>query len=170
MRASFTFAAILFLICSSTVVAGPDSASKLDATPYSSPQKVVFDANFANPSDIKAALNTVKAHIRTLKEFGNPSYQIVIVAHGNEINALSRLNRARFPDMYDSLKEVTDLGVAIHICRGAAKVRGYGPDDFYDLVTVVPLAPTDIAKLEAEGYAYIGMQLQPRVGRDDLAK
>jgi hypothetical protein len=160
----------LSLMTSSAAVAGPDDPSSLDRTPYTAPQKVVFDANFANPGDMKAALTTVKAHIRTLKEYGNPSVQIVVVAHGNEINALARHNRAGFPDMYESLKEVTDQGVRIHICSGAARLRGYGPEDFYDLVSVVPLAPTDLAKLQSEGYSYISLSLFPRVTRSDLAK
>jgi intracellular sulfur oxidation DsrE/DsrF family protein len=170
MRRLLIAPVVLALLAPLEAFAGPDSPSQFDATPYTAPQKVIYDVNLANPSDIKAALNTVKVHIRTLKEFGNPPFKIVIVAHGNEINALSRLNKTSFPDMYNAVKEVTDLGVAIHICRGAAKIRGYNPDDFYDLVTVVPLAPADIAKLQGEGYSYINVNLLPRITHDDLKK
>lgn len=170
MKTLFISVLVLSLSSPLAATAGPDSPSKFDTTPYSAAQKVVYDINFANPTDIMAALNTVKAHIRTLKEYGDPKFNIVMVAHGNEVHALSRLNRRVYPDVYAALKEVTDMGVALHICNGAAKARGYKPDEFYDLITVVPIALTDLAKLEGEGYSYINLNLFPRIMRDDLVK
>jgi uncharacterized protein len=170
MRVPSSVVLVLSLLCTGPATAGPEDSSRFDATPYSAAQKVVYDVNFANPSDLKAALNTVKAHIRTLREFGNPQFSIVMVAHGNEVHALSRLNRAAFPDIYAALKELTDQGAAVHICNGAAAARGYKPDQFYDLATVVPIALTDIARLEGEGYSYINLNLFSRMTRDELVQ
>lgn len=170
MRTLFIAVLVLSLSSPLAATAGPDSPSKFDTTPYHAVQKVVYDINLANPTDIVAAFNTIKAHIKTLKEYGDPKFNIVMVAHGNEIHTLSRLNRAVYPDMYTALKEVTDMGVAVHICNGAARARGYKPDEFYDLTTVVPIALTDLAKLESEGYSYINLNLFPRITRDDLVK
>ena len=160
------------LICSSLLPgisqAGPNDVSRLDVTPYSAPQKAVYDFEFANSGDLRAALNNVKVHVKTLQELGNPPFKIVLVLHGNELNAVSRLNQKLFPDVYGKLKEISEMGVQIHVCAAAAKVRGYQPDDFYDVVTVVPAALTDIAKLEGEGYSYIKLALPVRVTRTDL--
>ncbi|MTJ80500.1 MAG: hypothetical protein F8N37_05715 [Telmatospirillum sp.] len=161
----------LSLIVTSAAMAGPEDPSSAEGTAYTAPQKVVFDAVYDNPGDMKAVLATVSAHIRALKEHGNPPVEIVVVSHGNELNGLARANRTRFPDMYDAVRQVTGQGVRIHICGGAARLRGYGPADFYDFVTVVPVAPTDLAKLEGEGYAYVRLgSSAPRITRDDLAK
>lgn len=81
---------------------------------------------------------------------------------------LSRLNRAAFPDIYDRLKTLTEQGVSIHVCRNAANFRGYKPGDFYDLITVVPAAMTDLAKLQAKGYSYISGDIINRTKRPEF--
>lgn len=150
--------------------AGPDSPSKFDATPYKA-QKALYDFNFAKPGDAGFAFNYVKNHIQALKQYGDfRNSRLVIVAHGNELHAFSRLNRALYPAMYDSLKELADLGVTIHVCGNAARARGYKPEDFYDVITVVPAAVIDIAKWQNEGYSYMYAEWFPRLTRDELSK
>ena len=77
---------------------------------------------------------------------------------------LSRRNQAAYPDAYEQLKELTDQGVEVRVCRNAARFRGYQPDDFYDLVTVVPAAMTELARWQAKGYAYISGDVIQRPG------
>lgn len=94
----------------------------------------------------------------------------MIVAHGNELHAFSRLNRAAYPDMYEELKALKDAGVTIRVCSNAARSRGYKPDEFYDVITVVPAAVIDLAKWQNEGYSYMYAESFPRLTREELVK
>lgn len=150
--------------------AGPQDPSKFDGTPYK-PQKAMYDFNFAKPGDAKIAFGYIRNHLKAIQQFGDPkNSHIVIVAHGNELHSFSHLNRAAFPDMYAALKELTDAGVTIHVCSNAARSRGYKPDEFYDLITVVPAAVIDIAKWQNEGYSYMYAEWFPRLTREELIK
>jgi len=151
-------------------VAGPNDPSKFDATPYK-PQKALYDFNFARPLDGKAAFGYVKNHLAALKQYGDlKNSHVVIVAHGNELHAFSRLNRDAYPGMYEALKELADAGVSIRVCSNAARSRGYKPDEFYDVVTVVPAAVSELAKYQNEGYSYMYAEMFPRLTREELVK
>ncbi|MER2538925.1 MAG: DsrE family protein [Azonexus sp.] len=129
--------------------------SKFDDSPLGV-QKAVYQFNLEKPEDLYQALGYLNNHLNGLKEFGTlKGSHIVMVAHGNELHMLSRLNRAAYPDIYDRLKALGDQGVSFRVCRNAANFRGYKPGDFYDLVTVVPAAMTDLAKWQQKGYTYI---------------
>jgi hypothetical protein len=54
------------------------------------------------------------------------------------------------------------------VCRNAASFRGYKPQDFYDLVTVVPAGVIDLAKWQAQGYAYISGDVIQRSKRNEF--
>ncbi len=161
----------LFLLSACVVThsfAGPDDPSKFDPTPYKA-QKALYDFNMAKPTDALAAFGYIKNHIKAMKEYGDyKNSHIVLVAHGNELHAFSRLNRAAYPDMYNQLKELADLGVSIRICANAARSRGYKPDEFYEMATVVPAAVIEIAKWQNEGYSYMYAEAFPRLTRDAL--
>jgi intracellular sulfur oxidation DsrE/DsrF family protein len=158
------------LVLSSTALAGPSDPSRFDSTPYKA-QKALYDFNFAKPGDAKSAFAYVTNHLKAIKEYGEPaSSHLVIVAHGNELHAFSRLNRAAYPDMYDALKSLRDAGVTIHVCANAARSRGYKPDEFYDVITVVPAAVIDIAKWQGDGYSYMYAEWFPRLTREEIIK
>ncbi len=162
--------AALASLLAQPVLAGPNDPSKFDATPYKA-QKALYDFNFANPTDAKQAFGYVKNHLQAIKEYGQPrTSHIVIVAHGNELHAFSRLNRAAYPDMYDELKALKEAGVSIQVCSNAARARGYKPDEFYDVITVVPAAVIDIAKWQNEGYSYMYAEWFPRLTREEVVK
>lgn len=150
--------------------AGPDDPSRFDDSPLGA-QKAVYQFNLDRPEDLYQALGYINNHLNGLKEFGDIKHShIVVVAHGNELHMLSRLNRAAYPDLYERLKALTDQGVSLRVCRNAANFRGYKPGDFYDLVTVVPAAMTDIAKWQAKGYSYISGSVINRTKRADFLK
>ncbi len=53
----------------------------------------------------------VRNHLQAIKQYGQSSGSpIVIVAHGNQLDAFSRLNRAAYPDMHERLKALRDAG------------------------------------------------------------
>lgn len=165
-----TIIAVISLICYALVWAGPDDPSTFDGSALGA-QKVVYQFNLERPEDMYQALGYINNHLNGLKEFGDlKNSHIVVVAHGNELHMLSRLNRTAYPDFYDRLKALTDQGVTFRVCRNAANFRGYKPGDFYDLVTVVPAAMTDLAKWQRQGYSYISGAVINRTKRTDFLK
>lgn len=170
MRLASIFVLVTTILLPFSAVAGPDDPSKFDGTPYK-PQKALYDFNFANPTEGKVAFGYIRAHLRALKEFGDSkNSHIVIVSHGNELHSFSRLNRGLYPDIYGILKQLTEMGVSIRVCRNAAKSRGYKPEEFYDVITVVPAAVIEITKLQNQGYSYMFAGWYPRLTRDKLLK
>lgn len=162
-------AAILGALIHGTGIASAGSAdpSKFEPVQYEA-QKVLYDWNYATPHEGLRALGYIKNHIKAMEEFGDlENSDFVIVAHGNDLHAFSRLNSEAFPDAYNQLKELSDMGVKIHVCRNAARGRGYEPDEFYDMITVVPAAVIDIAKYQNMGYSYMYPALHPRMTRED---
>ncbi|MBT9519680.1 MAG: DsrE family protein [Dechloromonas sp.] len=156
------------LLCATVAWAGPDTPSKFDDSPLGV-QKTVYQFNFEKPEDMYQALGYINNQLNGLKEFGDiKQSHIVVVAHGNELHMLSRLNRAAYPDIYDRLKALTDQGVTLRVCRNAANFRGYKPGDFYDLVTVVPAAMTDLAMWQKKGYSYISGSVINRSKRSEF--
>ena len=170
MHRALVILAAGLMVATTPVFAGPTDPSTFDATPYKS-QKALYDFNFAKPTDALPAFGYVTNHLAAIKQYGQPATsRIVIVAHGNELHAFSRLNRAAYPQMYDELKALKDAGVTIHVCANAARARGYKPDEFYDVITVVPAAVIDIAKWQNEGYSYMYAGWFPRLTREEVVK
>jgi intracellular sulfur oxidation DsrE/DsrF family protein len=129
MKAVRNAMAAIALLAAGYATAGPDDPSAFDGSKYAT-QKAVYDFNFETPEDLKTALGTVGNHLKAIREFGDPQgSRIVIVAHGNEIHALSRLNRAAFPEVYNTLKELAAAGVKVTLCRNAGTARGYKVGD-----------------------------------------
>lgn len=148
------------------VFAGSSEPSKFDASPLGA-QRAVYQFNYEKPEDMLQGLGYINNHLKALKEFGVPGQShLVIVAHGNELHMLSRLNRAAYPEIYDELKSLVDQGVTFQVCRNAANFRGYKPGDFYDLVSVVPAAMTAITQWQSKGYAYVSGQVIRRTKRE----
>jgi len=162
---------LLALLGSTTLGwAGPTDPQLFDPTPLGA-QHAVYQFNFENPIDLEQGLGYLNNHLKALKQYGDVAgSKLVVVAHGNELHMLSRQNRSRYPDIYDALKALADQGVLFRVCRNAANYRGYGPGDFYDVVTVVPSAVTELVKWQAQGYAYISGQVIHRTRRSDLPK
>ena len=169
MKLAVSIMTAMAILWSAYAIAGADDPSAFDGRKYGA-QKAVYDFNFENPEDLRGAFGTVRNHLKAIREFGDAqNSRIVIVAHGNEVHALSRLNRAAFPEVYDTLKELAGAGVKVTLCRNAAIARGYRVEDFYDLVTVVPSAVIEIPKWENDGYAYIYLNAYPRMQREEVA-
>ena len=163
-------AALTFMFATAAALAGPADPSRFEATPYKA-QKALYDFNFAKPNDALGAFAYVKNHLLAIEDYGDPkNSRVVIVAHGNELHAFSRLNRAAYPGMYEELKALKEAGVTIRVCSNAARSRGYQPDEFYDVITVVPAAVIDIAKWQNEGFSYMYAEWFPRLTREEIVK
>ncbi|MCO6388534.1 DsrE family protein [Aliihoeflea sp. 40Bstr573] len=166
--AAMVLAISLVGFVSTSAMAGPEDPSSFDPVQYEA-QKVLYDWNYDKPEDGIRALGFIRNHLKAMDEYGDrENSKVVMVAHGNELHAFSRLNRDAYPEAYDALKEMADAGVEIHVCANAARGRGYAPEDFYDVITVVPAAVIDIAKYQIEGYSYMYPQLTSKMTRDDV--
>ncbi len=170
MQRSLLVLFLAFHLISGRAIAGPEDHSRFDGTPYAA-QNALYDFNFAKPEDALPAFAYINNHLKAIKDFGKPeASHIVIVAHGNELHAFSRHNRAAYPGMYEALKALSDAGVQIKVCRNAAKGRGYGSEDFYDVITVVPAAVIEIAKWQNLGYSYMYAGWFPRITREEIMR
>lgn len=158
--------ALLFAV--GTAFAGPDDPSRFDDTNLGA-QHAVYQFNYERPEDLMQGLGYLNNHLKALKDYGDVKHShLVIVAYGNELHLLSRLNRAAYPDAYEKLKALTDQGVTIRVCSNAARFRGYKAEDFYDVVTVVPAAMTELAKWQGKGYATISGDVIKRTKRAEI--
>lgn len=161
---------LAWLFMATSAWAGADAPSKFDGAALG-PQRAVYQFNYQTPDDLLQGLGYINNHLKALKEFGDSANShLVVVAHGNELHMLSRLNHADYPDIYDELKSLSDQGVQFRVCRNAANFRGYQPEDFYDVVTVVPAAMTELAKWQDKGYAYVSGNVIQRSKRAALGK
>ena len=123
------------LLCAGVAWAGPEDPSRFDGAALGS-QKAVFQFNLERPEDLYQAPGYMTNHLSGLQEFdGIKKSHIVVVAHGNEMHMLSRLNPAAYPDVYECLKVLADQRVTFRVSRNAANLRGYKPGDFDDEVT-----------------------------------
>ncbi|MFC3615010.1 DsrE family protein [Lutimaribacter marinistellae] len=149
--------------------AGPGDPPKFDPVGYEA-QNVLYDRNHATPEDGPRSLGYIRNRIKAMEESGDVEHSnILVVAHGNDLLAFSRLDSEAFSDAYEKLRELADMGVQFHVCRNAARGRGYGFEDFYDVVTVVPAAVIDIEKYGNMGYRYMYPALFSRMmGEDDI--
>ncbi len=146
-----------------------NTPSKFRDTPYG-PQNVVYEFNYQTPEEGVAALAYIRNHLRALEEFGDVAKDsnIVVVFHGYEVHAMAREQAEHFPKVYNELKQLTDKGVQFYLCRNSARGKGYKPEDFYDLITVVPAGMSEIGYWQSKGYGYINPQMNNSMSREDL--
>ena len=157
---TFTKLVIATLLISSYWVAGNTMAGE-----YYGKQKVVYHINYDNPKAQAGALRNIQNHINAV---GAENLDLKVVLHGNglalllEPDSLGKLKKFKNANANDTMTaKVTDLkgqGVTFHVC--ANTVRGRKVDvetDLYDVSPedIVPSGVAEVAKLQADGYAYI---------------
>jgi len=57
--------------------------------------------------------------------------------------------------LMEQMKQLSEMGVNFAACRNALKAQSIDEGSLPDFVTVVPAGITEIARKQAEGYAYI---------------
>lgn len=118
-------------------------------------QKVVYDVAVNS----EAALRSVISRVGLLANLnGNDPFdtKIVVVLHGNEIPYFAIGNYAQYSDLMQRAQGVSQNGIVeFRMCRIAAKGHGFEPADIHGFVTMVPMADTEIVRLQQTGYAYM---------------
>lgn len=118
-------------------------------------QKVVYDVTVGSES----AMRSVISRAMLLADFnGSDPFdsKVVIVLHGNEIPFFAIRNYPKYRELMQRAQGATLSGVIeFRMCRLAAESHGFEPADFHGFITLVPMADTEIVRLQQEGYAYM---------------
>jgi intracellular sulfur oxidation DsrE/DsrF family protein len=82
---------------------------------------------------------------------------IVLVLHGDEIPFFAIKNYDKYRELMERAKSLTLAGpIEFRMCRVAARMHGFEPEDIHGFVKLVPMADGEIISLQQEqGYAYM---------------
>lgn len=117
--------------------------------------KVVWDFNFTDPKAVGTVFNYVNALLQATTEFGPHEIEpikVVIVSHGPELVVFAKKNYEKYKEIVDRASSLAKQGVKFEICRNAATVQGFAPEDLHGFVSVVPPAPYALAYWQSKGY------------------
>jgi len=120
------------------------------------PQKVVYDVNTRDVATFEGVLDRA-SYLSKLYEADPFESSIVLVLHGDEIHFFARRNFAQYEALMRRAQSLT-VGTTIEfrMCQIAARGRGYEPSDVHGFVQMVPMADSEIVRLQNEhGYAYM---------------
>lgn len=130
------------------------SASVIQQT-YSG-QKVVFDTTSGSTAGLTSVLD--RASLLSALNGADPlDNKIVIVLHGGAIPFFAIRNYTRNKDLMHRAQSLS-VGevVEYRMCRAAAHLQGFRPEDIHGFVKMVPMADAEIVRLQQEeGFAYM---------------
>ncbi len=128
-------------------------------------QKVVYHINYDNPKAQAGALRNIQNHINAV---GKENLDLKVVLHGNglalllEPEYLDKTRKMKFGNadvnMTAKIDGLKQQGVAFNVCNNTLKGRKISyTDHLYDVSEkdIVPSGVAEVAKLQAQGYAYI---------------
>ena len=126
---------------------------------------MVYHINYDNPKQQAGALRNIQNHINAV---GAENLDLKVVLHGNglalllEPDSLEKLNKFKHANadqnMTAKVSNLKDKGVDFQVCNNTVKGRKVNIEtDLYDVdkEDIVPSGVAEVAKLQAEGYAYI---------------
>lgn len=119
-------------------------------------QKVVFDTTAGSPAGLASTLD--RASFLSMLNGADPlENRIVIVLHGGAIPFFAIKNHAKNKDLMQRAQSLSvgDV-VEYRMCRAAARMQGFNPEDIHGFVKMVPMADAEIVRLQQEeGFAYM---------------
>lgn len=119
-------------------------------------QKVVFDTTSGSPAGLTSVLD--RASLISILNGADPlDNKIVIVLHGGAIPFFAIRNYAKNKDLMNRAQSLS-VGevVEYRMCRAAALLQGFKPEDIHGFVKMVPMADAEIVRLQQEeDYAYM---------------
>lgn len=119
--------------------------------------KVLFHVNESD------RWQTVLANIiNFLNDIGQGNADIEVVANGEAVSVFSKLAgsdgqccKSGAGSVLEQMKKLSEEGVDFVACRNALKGQSIEEDSLPTFITVVPAGITEIARKQAQGYAYI---------------
>lgn len=151
------------VLCAALLIPGLATAAEIKA-PWGSAkvveqtyakQKVVYDVAVGSEAAVRSVISraVLLANLNGNDPFDS---KVVIVLHGNEIPFFAIKNYAKYHELMQRAQSATQSGVIeFRMCRIAAKGHGFKPADIHGFVTMVPMADTEIVRLQQAGYAYM---------------
>ena len=130
------------------------SASEIRQT-YSG-QKVVFDTTSGSMAGLTSVLDRASL-ISALNGADPLDNKIVVVLHGDAIPFFAIKNYAKHEALMRRAQSLS-VGEVIEyrMCKAAARLQGFGPEDIHGFVKMVPMADAEIVRLQQEeGFAYM---------------
>jgi intracellular sulfur oxidation DsrE/DsrF family protein len=158
MRITHLGLAALFLLAPLLALAessAPWGHAELKNIDYQ-PHKVVYDISVSSVAALESALDRA-SYLSQLYNADPFAASIVLVLHGDEINFFAIKNQDKHQELMRRAQSLTVGGIIqFHMCRIAARMHGYEPEDIHGFVKMVPMADAEIIRLQAEeGYAYM---------------
>ena len=121
-----------------------------------SKQKVVFDTTSGSTAGLTSVLD--RASLISILNGADPlDNKIVIVLHGGAIPFFAIRNYAKNKELMHRAQSLS-VGevVEYRMCRAAARLQGFNPEDIHGFVKMVPMADAEIVRLQQEeGFAYM---------------
>jgi len=156
---------IIKLVIATLFISSYWFAGNTIAGEYYGKQKVVYHINYDNPKQQAGALRNIQNHINAV---GAENLDLKVVLHGNglalllEPDSLEKLSKFKHANadqnMTAKVSNLKDQGVDFQVCNNTVKGRKVNIEtDLYDVdkEDIVPSGVAEVAKLQAEGYAYI---------------
>jgi intracellular sulfur oxidation DsrE/DsrF family protein len=127
-------------------------------------QKVVYHINYDDPKRQAGALRNIQNHINAV---GAENLDLKVVLHGKGLSLLlepEALTRTKLkaanatPEIQAKIAGLKDQGIQFQICANTLRGKKINyEEDLYDVekADIVPSGVAEVAKLQAQGYAYI---------------
>jgi len=120
------------------------------------PQKLLYDLTTGDPEELDNILDRSSLLFK-LYESDMFDSSIVIIIHGDAINFFAIDQFVKYKErMFRANSLSIGTKIEFRMCKAAAKVMGYKPQDIHGFVKMVPMADAEIVRLQnEEGYAYM---------------
>jgi intracellular sulfur oxidation DsrE/DsrF family protein len=127
----------------------PWGQAKVDNVNYK-PQKVVYDVAVSSVEALTNVLDRV-SFLNNIYHANPFDTSIVVVLHGNEIPFFAIKNNARYRELMVRAQSLTNSGnIRFRMCKVAARMHGFEPEDIHGFVEMVPMADAEIIRLQTE--------------------
>ena len=119
------------------------------------PNKALFDLTSGDKNDVSNVLDRVGY---LYKIYGSDMFDssIVIVVHGDAIPFFAIDELRKHEDIMRRAQSLTvGTSIEFRMCRAAAKLLKYDPEDIHGFIKMVPMADAEIIRLQHDNYAYM---------------
>ncbi len=157
MKIQHTCLGILLTLVSLTVFADANApwGSAEETAIHYAPAKVLYDVDKGDITALKNILDRI-SYLNKLYGANPFDSSIVVVIHGEAIPFFGIRDFGKYKELMVRAQSLAQSGtIDFRMCRAAAAILGYKPQDIHGFVKMVPMADAEIVRLQSEGYAYM---------------
>lgn len=156
-KQSIPLSILLFLFCQLWLTLNASTTNEINTiieanTPP--PKGIVFEIVEQNEEDIRWSISKVNELSQLVKNH-YPQVKIIVVAHGQELYALSKYREKHYPKVHSLTQQLAKQDIRIQICGTTASWRNQTAADFPTYIEVVEQGPAQIEFYEDLGYTLI---------------